>query len=118
LRFVHILSSQTTKRHHLGVSVENVISSATPNEDLHIILYSAELVSYFPGSAGSAAAEKLTHYAITNSRYAAVQDHKVLVWLANWTFPLIWATLGITLAGYGDTGACKPPYLLPFSPFF
>jgi len=34
-----------------------------------------------------------------------MQDHRRVVWAAVWTFPLIWAILGITLAGYGDTGA-------------
>lgn len=36
-----------------------------------------------------------------------IQTHRVVVWAIPWVLSLLWATLGLCLAGYGDIGACK-----------
>jgi hypothetical protein len=35
-----------------------------------------------------------------------VQDHKLLLFCLPWVFSLLWAGIGLKLAGYGDIGAC------------
>lgn len=41
-----------------------------------------------------------------------IQDNRVVVWAVPWVLSLLWATLGLTLAGYGDIGACRSPFPL------
>lgn len=35
-----------------------------------------------------------------------LQNNKLIVWAVPWFLSLLWATLGLVLAGYGDIGAC------------
>lgn len=36
-----------------------------------------------------------------------IQRNRAVVWTVPWVLSLLWATLGLVLAGYGDIGACR-----------
>lgn len=36
-----------------------------------------------------------------------VQQHWIVLWLLPWGFSILWSTLGLVIAGYGDIGACE-----------
>lgn len=38
------------------------------------------------------------------------QKNRAVVWAVPWVLSLLWATLGLALAGYGDIGACRFPF--------
>lgn len=36
-----------------------------------------------------------------------IQNNRIVCWILPWFFSLLWATLGLVLAGYGGIGPCK-----------
>jgi hypothetical protein len=36
-----------------------------------------------------------------------VQDHRILLSCLPWGFSVLWAAIGLAVAGYGNIGACK-----------
>jgi len=42
-----------------------------------------------------------------------VQNQRWLLMALPWVFSIVWASLGLVLAGYGDIGACRPRPPLP-----
>jgi hypothetical protein len=48
-----------------------------------------------------------TYFILADHKRASswVQDHRVFLWCLPWFFSILWASIGLGVAGYGDIGA-------------